>query len=247
MSGMPDQPPPRSTSWRGRDLRPVAIGAAAGLLVLLIGGIALAASQLGTPTIAQPGPQTDRGPANGKGGPAPIPDRIRDRFPERGFAQRPVFPFGVEAAPRITVTAISGSDVTLQSASGWTRTVSVTDATTIERAGQKIAVADLKVGDAVRIRETRSADGSTTVTDIDVVLPRVLGRVTATASDSLTLQRADGTTMTVHVSASTTYQVRGVTTATLADISVGMIVVAEGPQNADGSLEALSVKAASLP
>jgi hypothetical protein len=70
--------------------------------------------------------------------------------------------------------------------------------------------------------------------------------VTATATDSITVQRADGTSMTIHVDASTTYQVRGVTNATLADIKVGMAVVAQGSQNADGSLQALTVKAAAL-
>ena len=228
-------------------MRPVAIGAAAGILVLLVGGIALAATQGGVPTTAQPPPQTDRrGPDGGQGGQGPIRERIRDRLQDRRNGPgAPLPPIG-QARPNITISAISGSDVTLQSAAGWTRTITLGDTTTIQRAGQKIAVADLKVGDAVRIRETRNPDGSTTVTELDVVLPTVLGRVTATAADSITLQRADGTTMSVHVGASTTYQVRGVTSATLADIKVGMVVLAEGSQNADGSLEAVSVKAAGL-
>jgi hypothetical protein len=47
--------------------------------------------------------------------------------------------------------------------------------------------------------------------------------------------------MTIHVGATTTYLVRGVENATLADISVGMVVLAQGTQSADGTLEALAV------
>jgi hypothetical protein len=255
MSGMPEQYPPRPPAWQGRDLRPIAIGAAAGLLVLVVGGIALAASQPGAPITAQQPPQADHGGPGGNGGEhgpggnrgpgSQVPPRIEHRFPNGGPGPGRL-PLGAAIGPEITISAISGSDITLQTASGWTRTITVTDATTILRAGQKIAVTDLKVGDAVRLMEARNEDGSTTISQIDVVLPRVLGRVTATAADSITVQRADGTSMTIHVDASTTYDVRGVTNATLADIKVGMTLVAQGSQNADGSLQALSVKAAAL-
>jgi hypothetical protein len=247
MSGSPDQPPPTTRSWRSADLRPIAIGAAAGLLVLLVGGLALAASQLGGPTDVATGPQPGHvgaGPGSDRGH-VPAPDRLRDRTQDRR-AQGPAFrlPLRGQLGPGITISAISGSDITLTSPSGWTRMVTVTDATTLTRAGQKIAVTDLKVGDEVRVQETRNADGTTTISQIDVVLPEVVGRVTATSPDTITIARADGTSMTVHVEASTTYQVRGLTTATLADIKAGMVVVATGSQNADGSLQALAVRAA---
>lgn len=248
MSGSPDQPPPTTRSWRSADLRPLAIGAAAGLLVLLVGGLALAASQVGGPTDVATGPQPGRVGAGGPGpdrGRAPAPDRLRDR-PQDRRAQGPAFrlPLRGQLSAGITISAISGSDLTLTSPSGWTRTATVTDATTLTRAGQKIALTDLKVGDEVRVQQTRNADGTTTISQIDVVLPQVIGRVTATTADSIAIGRADGTSMTIHVDASTTYQVRGLTTATLADIKAGMIVVATGPQNADGSLQALAVRAA---
>ena len=245
MSGSPDQTPPTTRSWRPADLRPIAIGAAAGLLVLLVGGLAFAASQFGGPNDVATGPQAghaDGGPGRGR---MPAPDRLQDRTQDH-HAQGPVFriPVRGQVRPDITISAISGSDITLTSSSGWTRTITVTDTTTLTRAGQKIAVTDLKVGDEVRVRETRNADGTTTISQIDVVLPQVVGRVTATTSDTITIERPDGTSMTIHVDASTTYQVRGLTTATLADIKAGMIVVATGPQNTDGSLQALAVRAA---
>jgi hypothetical protein len=253
MSGTPERPATPASSWRDRDLRPIAIGAAAGLLVLLVGGVAFAAGQLGAPETADHLPKVERGAGAGDDGPGHLDRDPRPRIGERvrehiqdhrgGGAPMPL----ARAERGLKITAISGSDVTLETAAGWTKTVTITDQTTIERAGQKIALTDLKVGDAVRIHETRNADGTATITELDVILPRVLGTVSATAADSITLERGDGTTMTVHVTPTTTYTVRGITNATLADVKVGMVALAEGPQNPDGSLQALAVKAAARP
>ena len=77
-----------------------------------------------------------------------------------------------------------------------------------------------------------------------IQLPRVAGEVTAKDGNTLTVKRFDGTTVKVTVSGNTTYQVRGVNSPSLADIKVGNFIVAEGTQNADGSIEASSVFAA---
>ena len=64
--------------------------------------------------------------------------------------------------------------------------------------------------------------------------------LTATTADSITVQDAAGSTATIHVDASTTYRtVDG--TGSLADVTVGSVVRAEGVRNADGSLNASSV------
>ena len=73
---------------------------------------------------------------------------------------------------------------------------------------------------------------------VHVVLPRVAGTVTAKSGATLTLLRRDGTNATVHTGSGTTYRVPGDDTATLADITVGMIVVAVGSERSDGSLDA---------
>jgi hypothetical protein len=62
-------------------------------------------------------------------------------------------------------------------------------------------------------------------------------------ADSLVLERRDGSTVTVKVGADTRYAVRGVETATLADIVVGAGVVATGRANADGTFDATTVAA----
>ena len=79
--------------------------------------------------------------------------------------------FGGQGFREITITAISGSNVTLSTDDGWTRTIAVTDAVDLTKGGQDIAVSDLKVGDQVRFRQTRNDDGTYTVNALAVVVP----------------------------------------------------------------------------
>lgn len=225
---------------------------------------------------------------------------------------------------QITVTAINGNDLSLETTDGWTRTITVSSSTTITEAGQTITVGDLDVGDTIRFSQTASSTGTYTIDAIVVVvptvggtvtevgsgsfkltardgtartittsgstaytlgfsssakagsaadlkvgagvvvqgtsatnnamtavtvriqLPRVGGQVTAKSSDTITVARRDGSTATIHVSSSTTYQVVDKTSASLADITVGMTVMAEGTQRADGSIDASTVVAGTV-
>ena len=72
----------------------------------------------------------------------------------------------------ITIASISGNDVSLVTDDGWRRTVTVTSTVKLTKGGQDITVSDLKVGDQVRLRQTRNDDGSYTVTALAVVIPR---------------------------------------------------------------------------
>lgn len=143
----------------------------------------------------------------------------------------------------ITITSISGSNISLQTVDGWTRTIAVTSTTTITKGGQTIAVGDLNAGDAIRFSQTRNADGSFTVNAIQVVLPSAAGTVTAKTATSITIQTRDGASVTIHVDGDTKYEVVGVTDADLGDVAVGMRVIAAGTRNADGSLDAAQVRA----
>ena len=251
----PGAPPARRTG--NADLRPIAIGVGAALLVLLVAGVAFAAARLGAlgTTSEHPGPVVQYpGPGNGPhdlrpggpGGDQRGPSELRKRaFQGERQGGGIGAPGGLIGLRQITISAISGSDVTVGTPDGWTRTINVGSTTTVKRAGQTIAVADLKVGDEIRFQEQRNADGTFSMTAIEVVLPRVTGQVSATTSDTITVQRPDGTTMTIHVGSATTYQVRGVANATISDITPGMLILAQGTQNADGSLQAIAVYAAS--
>ncbi|MGH2512648.1 MAG: DUF5666 domain-containing protein, partial [Candidatus Limnocylindrales bacterium] len=147
----------------------------------------------------------------------------------------------------VTITSIDNSTLALKTADGWTRTITVTGSTKISRAGQTIGLTSLKAGDAIALRESKGSDGSYTISAINVILPTVFGQVTAVAGDTITIKQFGGASATIHVSSATTYRVLGVTSATLGAIKVGMTVTAQGTQNSDGSIQALSVGGAQVP
>jgi uncharacterized protein DUF5666 len=241
-----DPPPPSpaspptafSASLRGSTMLRVGVVLGAAAVLLVSAALTFGAS----PTPAGPGaaPQATPGGNGGKPGP-----RLRDRAFGGGL-------FGLAGGARfgfgnISVTAIDGSNLSLKTDDGWTRTIAVTGTTKLTKGGNAIALGDIKVGDRVRFRETRNADGTFSVDAIEVVLPSVVGKVTAKTADSITIESLGGGTVTIHVNASTTYRVAGKKNATLADITVGAIVGAQGQKRADGSLDATTVGAASKP
>ena len=142
----------------------------------------------------------------------------------------------------ITITAISGSDISLATDDGWTRTITVDDGTTFTKAGEDIALGDLAVGDTVGFRQTLEDDGSWTIDALAVILPHVGGEVTAVDGSTITVELRGGTSETINIGSETNIVVNG-DAAALADIEVGMLLVAEGTENADGSLDATRVKA----
>lgn len=70
------------------------------------------------------------------------------------------------------------------------------------------------------------------------------GVVASKTSTTIVVTTAAGKAVTVDVSSSTKYVVRGVTTATLANVAVGDRIAAQGSLNADGSLAATVVQSA---
>jgi Domain of unknown function (DUF5666) len=146
----------------------------------------------------------------------------------------------------ITITAINGSVISLKTDDGWTRTITVTGSTTYLKAGATSSLSDLQVGDQITFRETRQSDGSYSIDEVDVVMPRLTGTVTAISGSTITLRQPDGSTGTVTVTSSTKYQVNANTSATLSDIQVGMILTAEGSQGSNGTLTAVAIRAGDL-
>lgn len=161
-----------------------------------------------------------------------------------GFAGGPGGRGGFGHGPGgITITAISGTNISLETLDGWTRTITVDAGTAYSEDGEDIALADLAVDDEIAFRQTREDDGSFTIDAIVVIPPNAGGEVTAVSGSSITVSRRDGSTTTINVNAGTTYQVNGAA-ATLADVEVGMVLMAQGTENADGSLTATEVRAA---
>ena len=162
-----------------------------------------------------------------------------DRHGFKGFG--PGFgDFGRAGFREITITAINGQDVSLKTADGWTRTITVTADTKVTKGGEPATASDIEVGDTVRLGQKRNADGSFTVTAVAIVLPRVGGTVTAVDSSSITITDRKGAKQTIHTNASTKYHA-GDSDGTRADVTVGAKIVAVGEQGSDGSLTATSV------
>jgi hypothetical protein len=229
----PNQPlPPESASFSGSlgsslALR-VGVVAAAAIVLLISAALTFAASPNpsgGTPdngTAPQGNPLAPR--AGGLGG---LLDRLKDRAGIR----------------RITITAIDGSNISLKTEDGWTRTITVTSATTITKGGQTIALGDLRVGDQIRFRQTRNADGTFTIQAINVVLPSVAGDITAVNGDTFTVKTRANVTWTITTNDATKYMLDGGTGAK-SDIVVGAKVGVVGTQTGESALTATTVRIA---
>jgi hypothetical protein len=204
---------------------PVRAGIVAGTAALVIVG---AVAAMG----ASPSPSAPGGDANLLG--AAVPEVFVDEMP---FASGLRGGFARGGFHDITISAISGSNLSLETADGWTRTITVGDSTTLTEAGETITLGDLAVGDKIAFAQERQTDGSYSITAIKVVLPTIGGEVTAVSGSTITVTGKDGTTGTIHVDTDTTYEVDG-DAAALADVTVGSFVVAEGTLRADGSLDA---------
>ena len=146
----------------------------------------------------------------------------------------------------VTISAINGSDISLKTVDGWTRTISVESTTTITKGGTTIAVGDLAVGDEIRFAQKKAADGSYDVTAIVVVLPTVVGEVIAVDGDTIKVTQPGGTTATIHVDSHTTYRIEGAT-GSLSGVKVGSFLIAEGTQRTDGSLDAAAIRSGLRP
>jgi hypothetical protein len=237
----------RVSSPTGRSIA-VRAGILAGSAILVVIGAVAAMGASSAPTTgsdplaaanATPAPDSSKAP--GPVGPGNRNGPFIGSFPGFGLPGSAIGGFGGIGFGGITVTSVNGSDVSLKTDDGWTRTITVSSTTTITKAGATIKVGDLAAGDKIRFSEKRAADGSYSVTAIVVVLPSLAGQVSAINGDTLTITQPRGTTATIHVSGATTYQVNGAKGA-LSDVKVGSFIVAEGTQRTDGSLDAAAVR-----
>jgi hypothetical protein len=206
------------------------------VLVLLFAGVAAVAFALG----------------DASGGPAAQADRstMVPGHPELGLGwSAPSTLGGVSGQVAITIAKIDGSKLSLQTTDGWTQTIDAAGAT-ITKGGQTISVSDLKVGDRITFREARQSDGTYKITTVQVLTSPtsgkavVQGTIASKTATSLVVTTSAGKTVTVNVSSTTRYSVRGVASPTLADVAVGYRIAAQGTLNADGTLTATVVQAA---
>lgn len=208
----------------------------------VIGGaaLALAVGAVATSFAASPAPSSPGPTSSTPNGSAPlaVADPALDEDVELDHGR-----FGGKGFREITISAISGSNITLQTDDGWTRTIVVTDAVELTKGGQTVALSDLAVGDQVRFGQTRNADGTYTVEAIAVVVPSVRGVVSEVSASGFKVTTRDGSVWTVAVNGSTTYQY-GTGAGTLADATNGTNALVQGTTTGDNALTALTVRVA---
>ena len=141
----------------------------------------------------------------------------------------------------ITVASNDGTTLGLETADGWTRTIDTSNVV-LTRDGVTITASDILVGERVRVAQTRNADGSYTVTGIEVQPSIVTGTVGSSSATGFTVVASDGTTTTVTVDDQTTWAAPGSTSASLADATAGRSVAVAGALQADGSIVATAVR-----
>ena len=218
-----------------------AIGLVAGIAIVASVAVVAGTAPTSDGNTAGAAPQASSSP-NPSGRPGPA---SRFGFPSIGG----MFGFGgglpgVAASPvgGVTIASINGTTIGLKTADGWTRSVTLDSSVKVTEDGRTMSAGDLKVGQAVRLEEKRNSDGTFTVTGLAIVTPSVVGQVTAKTATTITIKRFDGTTQTIDVDSSTTYRIQGASTSNLAAITVGMTIVASGPQASDGTVQAFTVQ-----
>ena len=140
-----------------------------------------------------------------------------------------------------TVTAVAAGSITITLRDGTSQTIATTGSTAYHVGRAEGTRADVTVGTTIVATGEKAADGSLTASSVWVHLPHVAGTVTGTTADTITLSRRDGTTVTIHVGSGTSIRVAGVEDATLSDVKTGMVIVVEGRQRADGSIDATAI------
>lgn len=147
------------------------------------------------------------------------------------------------AVGSITITSINGSKVGLKTADGWTRTIDVGADTKVFLGSQAGKVGDLVVGNEVRLRQKKNADGSFTVVSLTVPGAKAAGEVTAVSGNTITIKRRGGSTTTLTVNGATVFR-QGGETAAKTDVKVGSNITAEGKPGSSDNFTATVVRIA---
>jgi hypothetical protein len=210
-----------------RNLRRAVILVGAILAIVVGAAVTMGASLSASP--ATPGATSQPQASGDPGG----PDNGLKGFGRGDHGGRGVF-------GSITITSISGSNLSLETEDGWTRTIAITSATTITKDGETITAGDLAVGDQIRLRQSRASDGTFTITAIDVVQPKIGGTVTSVTADSITVSGRDGASHTITTTNTTTYRL-GDAAASRSDVVIGSKIVATGTAGTGDSFTASTV------
>ena len=141
-----------------------------------------------------------------------------------------------------TVKSVVDNTITVTQRDNTTKDITVTGSTTYRLVGTASSLAAVTVGARLNAQGTVTG-GTFTATVVNIQPAMAGGTVTGTGGTSITVKTRDGSSLTINVDATTTYQVAGKTTASLSDIAVGAIVMAEGTQTSSTTFSATIVRA----
>ena len=127
-----------------------------------------------------------------------------------------------------TVTAVTGTSVTVKDRAGTSSTYSIDPSTIFTKDRVAATATDLSVGDSVRVLPSSSS--ATTAARIDIELPHVAGKVVSVSGNTIEVTSRGGTNETIQVDSSTTYTKSGATSS-LSSVTVGSFVFAQGVEN----------------
>lgn len=137
------------------------------------------------------------------------------------------------------VTAVTPTSITVQGRAGTAATnYAIDSSTTVSKERSAATVADVTVGEHVRI--TPTASSATTAASIKIDLAHVGGKVVSVSGDSIVVSTRGGINRTIVVSASTTYTKAGASSS-LSSVTVGSLVFAEGLEDSSHALIASAV------
>jgi hypothetical protein len=143
-----------------------------------------------------------------------------------------------------TVSAVTSSSVTITLPGGSSQTLALTGSTTYSQGGVSATHGALVVGIRIQAQGTVDSSGNFTAASVTIAPSVVQGTVASKTASTIVVTTAAGKTVTVNVTSSTTYSIRGVSGATLANVAVGDRIAAQGALNSDGSLTASMIEAA---
>jgi hypothetical protein len=141
-----------------------------------------------------------------------------------------------------TVKVVNSDTITVTQRDGTTKDVTVNGSTTYKLAGAASSLDAVTVGAQIDAQGT-STGGTFTASLVNIQPAIAGGTVTAISGNTITVKMRDGSSLTITVAPSTKYQVAGKTNATISDIAVNAIVMAQGTKNADGTFSATVVLA----
>jgi len=136
----------------------------------------------------------------------------------------------------LTITGVSGRTILARDSSGRTITVRVGATTSYSVAGAGATLSDLRAGEriAVQAASARVSGTTLTATRVTIMMPQIMGPVTAVGAGELTVQGFNGATVTIKTTAATRYVKASGAVVRASALKASTAIMAEGTLSGNG-------------